>query len=366
VYDFFWTQICDGYVEYAKDAPNKDVAFAILRDVFWKALRLLHPYMPFVTEEVAHQLGYLAEGETIMRAKFPAGYTDEEKAAWGLSREVYDFVNAKREAITALRALGAEYKVPPSAFVKVTLATDDPRAQDERESLRKAMRAETVDFAPAGAELAMPSKMTPFGTVYLSLEGLVDKAAESKRIAGELAKLAGFVKSSEAKLANENFVAHAPEAVVAEARRKLAENKEKIAQLEEEAAKQEDRYKRILAEYDNFRKRTQKEKETTYQDAQLATVAAFLPVLDNLERGAAQETADEGVKLILKQFREILQKYHVEPCAEAGQAFDPNFHNAVLHEEGEGSGETVIAQVLQKGYTMNGKLIRAAMVKTTD
>ena len=145
-----------------------------------------------------------------------------------------------------------------------------------------------------------------------------------------------------------------------------AKLEEKIAQLEEEAARQDDRYKRILAEYDNFRKRTQKEKESTYQDAQMATVSAFLPVLDNLERGAAQENADEGVKLILKQFQDILQKYHVEACGEQGQAFDPNFHNAVLHEEGEGTGETVIAQVLQKGYTMNGKLIRAAMVKTTD
>ena len=143
-------------------------------------------------------------------------------------------------------------------------------------------------------------------------------------------------------------------------KKQTAKLEEKIAQLEEEAAKQDDRYKRILAEYDNFRKRTQKE------NAQLATVAAFLPVLDNLERGAALETADEGVKLILKQFREILTKYHVESCAEEGQAFDPNFHNAVLHEEGEGTGETVIAQVLQKGYTMNGRLIRAAMVKTTD
>lgn len=141
---------------------------------------------------------------------------------------------------------------------------------------------------------------------------------------------------------------------------------EKIKELEETAAQQDDRYKRVLAEYDNFRKRTMKEKETTYQDAQMSTVSAFLPVLDNLERGAAQENADEGVKLILKQFREILQKYHVESCAEEGQAFDPNFHNAVLHQEGEGSGEIVIAQVLQKGYTMNGKLIRAAMVKTTD
>ena len=232
VYDFFWTQICDGYVEYVKDAPNKAVSVAILRDVFWKALRLLHPYMPFVTEEVAHQLGFLKDGETIMLQKFPTGYTDAEKAAWGVTEANYAFVNAKREAITAVRALRAEYKVPPATFVKVTIASDDAAVQGEAASLKKAMRAESVEFVPAGSDLAMPSKITKFGTVYLSLEGLVDKAAEAKRIAGELAKLAGFIKSSETKLANESFVAHAPEAVVAEARRKLQENRDKARQLE--------------------------------------------------------------------------------------------------------------------------------------
>ena len=240
VYDFFWTQICDGYVEYVKDSPNKAVSVAILRDVFWKALRLLHPYMPFVTEEVAHQLGFLKDDETIMLQKFPDGYSDAEKSAWGVDEATYDFVNAKREAITAIRALRAEYKVPPATFVKVTIArgtdggsgTPEPLPKEEVKVLAKAMRAESVEFVPAGSDLAMPSKITKFGTVYLSLEGLVDKAAEAKRIAGELAKINGFIKSAEAKLANENFVAHAPEAVVAEARRKLAENKEKVAQLE--------------------------------------------------------------------------------------------------------------------------------------
>ena len=110
--------------------------------------------------------------------------------------------------------------------------TPEPLPEEEIKVLAKAMRAESVEFVPAGSDLAMPSKITKFGTVYLSLEGLVDKAAEAKRIAGELAKIGGFIKSAEAKLANENFVAHAPEAVVAEARRKLAENKEKVAQLE--------------------------------------------------------------------------------------------------------------------------------------
>ncbi len=235
LYDFFWTQICDWYVEYTKDAPDKARAFAVLRDVFFKALKLLHPYMPFITEEVAHQLGYLSDDESIMLAKFPTGYSAEEKSAWGLTDEVYEFVNAKREAITALRALRSEYKVSPSVFVKATIATDDTRAAGEEESLKKAMRAESVDFVAALSDLPMPSKLTKFGMVYLSLDGIVDKAAESKRIAAELTKLAGFIKSAEAKLANENFVANAPEAVVADARKKLADNKEKAAQLEKMA-----------------------------------------------------------------------------------------------------------------------------------
>jgi valyl-tRNA synthetase len=232
IYDFFWDQLCGGYVEYVKDSPNKAVSLAVLRDVFYTALRLLHPYMPFVTEEVAHQLGYLGENESIMHAAFPRESSDSRKAAWNLTDANYAFVNAKREAITALRALRAEYKVPPGTFISVTVATDEPGAAAEAESLKKAMRAKDVAFVAADADLAMPSKITAFGTVYLSLDGLVDKAAEAKRIAAERAKFEGFIKSAEAKLANGNFVAHAPEAVVAEARRKLDENREKAAQLE--------------------------------------------------------------------------------------------------------------------------------------
>lgn len=149
-------------------------------------------------------------------------------------------------------------------------------------------------------------------------------------------------------------------------KKKSEKLEEKIKKLEEESGKKDEKYMRVLAEYDNFRKRSQKEKEATYSDAQLATIGAFLPVLDNLERGAAAEDASEGVKLICKQMQEILKKMNVEECGKEGDAFDPNFHNAVMHAEGEGSGETVIQMVLQKGYTMNGKLIRAAMVKTTD
>ncbi len=235
VYDLIWTKICDGYVEYAKDAPNKAIAFAILANVFEKALRLLHPYMPFVTEEVEHQLGFLKEGETIMRQAFPEGYTDEQKAAWGLTEEVANFVESERAMITDLRALRAEYRVPPAKMVEVTIACRDEataaKLQDQVDLIKKATRAEKLTITADTAELPMPGKIGDLGTVYLSLEGLVDKAAEAKRIATELTKLAGFIRSAEAKLANENFVAHAPAQVIAEAKRKLEENREKEARL---------------------------------------------------------------------------------------------------------------------------------------
>ena len=236
VYDFFWTQICDVYVEYAKDATDKATAFAILEDVFWKALRLLHPYMPFVTEEVAHQLGFLKENETILRAEYPVGYTAEQKAAWGLDEDVYEYVNAKRGMITDLRALRGEYKVAPSAFVKVTIDAKDAatakRLENDMTMLKAALRAETVEIVSDGADRAMPGKLGALGTIYLSLEGLVDKAAEAKRIAAELAKLAGFIKAGEAKLANKQFTEHAPAQIVETARRQLADNKAKVVQLE--------------------------------------------------------------------------------------------------------------------------------------
>ena len=124
----------------------------------------------------------------------------------------------------------------PSAFVKVTIDAKDAatakRLENDMTMLKAALRAETVEIVSDGADRAMPGKLGALGTIYLSLEGLVDKAAEAKRIAAELAKLAGFIKSSEAKLANTQFTEHAPAAIVEEARRKLAENKEKVAQLE--------------------------------------------------------------------------------------------------------------------------------------
>ena len=171
-----------------------------------------------------------------MLQEFPKGYTDEDKSAWGLDEATYAFVDAKRAMITDLRALRGEYKISPAAFVKVTVQSrDDGTAallRADVETLKKAMRAESVDITTDKAELAMPGKLGALGTVYLSLEGLVDKAAESKRIAGELKKLEGFIKGAEAKLSNKQFTDHAPAQIVENARKQLEENRQKQTQLQ--------------------------------------------------------------------------------------------------------------------------------------
>ena len=140
----------------------------------------------------------------------------------------------------------------------------------------------------------------------------------------------------------------------------------KVQQLEEQNAAQQDQYKRVLAEYDNFRKRSAKEKETIYADVTAQTVSEFLPVLDNLERAAAREDASQGAQLIYKQFCDVLSKLKVAPCAKVGAAFDPTLHNAVMHIEDETLGDNVIAEVLLQGYTRNGRLVRPAMVKVAN
>ena len=140
----------------------------------------------------------------------------------------------------------------------------------------------------------------------------------------------------------------------------------RIAELERAQEAQQDQYKRVLAEYDNFRKRSAKEKETIYADVTAQTVSEFLPVLDNLERAAAREDASQGAQLIYKQFCDVLSKLKVEPCAKVGDAFDPNLHNAVMHIEDENLGENVIAMVFQKGFKIGDKVVRFAMVQVAN
>ena len=139
---------------------------------------------------------------------------------------------------------------------------------------------------------------------------------------------------------------------------------------EQELAGANDRYLRLMAEYDNFRKRSQKEKESLYGDIKAAAVKEFLPVYDNLERALAAETADEayrkGVEMIMAQFNKTLEKLGVTEIKSLGEKFDPNLHNAVMHVDDEEKGENEIVEVFQKGFMLGDKVIRFAMVKVAN
>lgn len=131
-----------------------------------------------------------------------------------------------------------------------------------------------------------------------------------------------------------------------------------------------DKYLRLCAEYDNFRKRSQKEKDSLYADIKAETLKKFLPVYDNLVRALDQSTEDEayrrGVEMIMTQFNTTMEKLGVTEIESLGQKFDPAFHNAVMHVEDAEKGENEIVEVFQKGFLMGDKVIRFAMVKVAN
>ena len=132
----------------------------------------------------------------------------------------------------------------------------------------------------------------------------------------------------------------------------------------------EDKYLRLAAEYDNYRKRTAKEKEQSWTEAKAQTVAAFLPVYDNLERALKQATTDEayakGVEMTMKGLQDALTKLGVEMIPAQGETFDPNLHNAVMHVDDDSVEDNTIVEVFQQGFKCGEKVIRFAMVKVAN
>lgn len=152
-----------------------------------------------------------------------------------------------------------------------------------------------------------------------------------------------------------------------------AEEPQAAAELEKALAAQaaeHDQYLRLAAEYDNFRKRSQREKDMLYQDAVADTAKKFLPVYDNLLRAMKQETADEaykkGVEMTFNELVKVMETLGIQAFGAEGESFDPERHNAVMHMEDESLGENVIAEVFQTGFLMGEKVIRFAMVKVAN
>ena len=144
---------------------------------------------------------------------------------------------------------------------------------------------------------------------------------------------------------------------------------DKIAELEATIKEKDDQHLRMAAEYDNFRRRSREEKDATYDKAMADAVKELLPIIDNIERAAqfdGEGTLKDGIVMVLKSCTAALSKLGVEAYGERGDIFDPNLHNAVMHEENDELGEGVIVEVFQKGYKKGNKIIRFAMVKTAN
>ena len=144
-----------------------------------------------------------------------------------------------------------------------------------------------------------------------------------------------------------------------------------IEKLTNDLAATKDSHLRTLAEYDNFRKRSQREKEATYGDAKANTLKMLLPVLDNFDRAADNKTDDievyrKGIEMTLTQLREILKSLEVESFGEVGDEFDPNIHSAVMTVENPDLPENTVAAVFEKGYRMGDRILRFATVQVTN
>ena len=186
-------------------------------------------------------------------------------------------------------------------------------------------------------------------------------------------------QAKEASAAEQNEQTAAQAKPEAEAAKQPEEQKPEDAKQQEASefgkaqqalAQEHDSYLRLAAEYDNYRKRSQKEKDNLYTEIRSETVEKFLPVYDNLERALAQETQDaafkKGVEMTMNQLVSVMEKLGVESFGAAGDHFDPQLHNAVMHIEDESLGENVIAEVFQKGFKVGEKVVRFAMVKVAN
>ena len=208
----------------------------------------------------------------------------------------------------------------------------------------------------------------------MSNEEMVKEAVEEAKKAAE-----AEAKEQEAKNSEEmETEAEAEEEVVAEEteepkKKKLFEKKNKKDKKDEQIADLTDKLTRNMAEFDNYRKRTEKEKSAMYEIGAKDVVEKILPVVDNFERGLQSVPEDQkddpfvdGMDKIYKQLMTTLEGIGVKPIEAVGQEFDPNFHNAVMHVEDEELGENIVAEEFQKGYMYRDSVVRHSMVKVAN
>ncbi len=245
LYEFIWHQYCDWYLEYAKavlngeDPVRRRAVLNLMHHAFATALRLLHPIMPFVTEELWHAMGYGTEKALILRAPWPTVPAPAAQAAWGVHAEAVRHVEDKHELIRVSRTLKADYGITASKPVAYRVRPADAAAEallrTDADNLKALLKAADVVIDPLpDLPAATPSALCRLGTVYMPLEGLIDVAAERARLDKQMRTLVQELERVGAKLANLDFVRKAPAEVVEaqQARREeLLNGKQKLQRL---------------------------------------------------------------------------------------------------------------------------------------
>ncbi len=236
LYEFIWNEFCDWYVEsaksafYSEDPARKAATLRVFDHVFSKILRLLHPVMPFVSEEIYHELGYITDADSIMLAEWP------EADDYGISDQLVTLTEEKFELIRAGRNLRGTYNISMSKripyFIKPTTDEFNELITADIDSVRGLLNAESVEVDPNYEPDGMvPSGVSKFGNIYMPLKGVIDVEAELERLNKQKAELEKHLGGLAKKLSNENFLTRAPSNVVENEKKRQAELQAKLDQV---------------------------------------------------------------------------------------------------------------------------------------
>ena len=244
LYDFVWNEFCDWYLESAKPAlyapaGASSPTLQVFDYCLGTFLRLLHPFMPFVTDELYHQMGFCAEGESIMQAPWPQPTGEARLAELGATAAVETMNAAKFDLIRAVRNLRANYQISTSLPIDIVIQPASAEAREflqrDQQSFSALLVAKTLAFGekpagPAGVALS------GLGTAFVPLAGIVDLGAEIERLKKQEAEALKYIDLVQKKLSNQNFVARAPAAVVEKEREHITETEAKLARIREQLA----------------------------------------------------------------------------------------------------------------------------------
>ena len=241
LYRFFWNEYCDWYVEASKavffgtDVKQKANSLAVIDFVLSHTLRLFHPFLPFITEELWHGMGYSTDmpdnqgGKTIMNAPWPMPLGDDEKDAWNLDDCHLEMTDMKYDLVSQGRNLRRVANIQSGKKVKYVLKPARPLMPHDAEVIKLLLNAEALevkrDFQPPQGTPTVQHKL---GELFLPLEGLIDVAAEKVRLAKEVDKINAEIAKVEQKLANPNFTRKVPPAVLAEHEQRLKDWKARL------------------------------------------------------------------------------------------------------------------------------------------